>query len=140
MVAQAFIYYAPILFKSIGQSDEMSLVLSGIFDALQLVGVIIAFILIDKVGRRPLAIWGAVGNMICYVVIAGLVGSYQGHWSDNTAAGWACVAMAFLFIIVFGASYSPLGWALPPEVFPVAYRSKGVAFSVAVNWLSNFIV
>jgi hypothetical protein len=48
--------------------------------------------------------------------------------------------MAFLFIIIFGASYSPLGWALPPEVFPIGIRSKGVAFSVAINWLSNFTV
>ncbi|KAJ0274782.1 hypothetical protein COL940_009179 [Colletotrichum noveboracense] len=48
--------------------------------------------------------------------------------------------MAFLFIIIFGASYSSLGWDLPPEVFPNGMRSKGVAFSVAVNWLSNFTV
>ena len=118
----------------------MSLILSGIFNALQIVGVCIAFVLIDKIGRRPLAIGGGIGNMICYVVIAALVGRYENNWSENTTAGWACVAMAFLFIIVFGASYSSLGWALPPEVFPVSLRSKGVAFSVAVNWLSNFTV
>ncbi|RMY17561.1 hypothetical protein D0865_16769, partial [Hortaea werneckii] len=48
--------------------------------------------------------------------------------------------MAFLFIIIFGASYSPLAWALPPEIFPISIRSKGVALSVSINWLSNFIV
>lgn len=69
-----------------------------------------------------------------------LVGKYGGIWAENTSAGWACVTMAFLFIVVFGASYSSLGWALPPEVFPVSIRSKGVAFSVAINWLSNFTV
>ncbi|KAK9770042.1 putative Major facilitator superfamily (MFS) profile domain-containing protein [Seiridium cardinale] len=136
----AFIYYAPTLFRNIGQSDDMSLVISGIFNALQIVGVCIAFVLIDRIGRRPLAIGGGLGNMTCFVIIAALVGKYEGIWSQNTSAGWACVAMAFLFIIVFGASYSSLGWALPPEVFPVGLRSKGVAFSVAVNWLSNFTV
>ena len=118
----------------------MSLVLAGVFNTLQIVGVIIAFGLIDRVGRRPLAIGGAIGNLICYVVIAALFGTYSDDWANNTAAGWACVAMAFLFIIIFGASYSPLGWALPPEVFPIGIRSKGVAFSVAINWLSNFTV
>lgn len=73
-------------------------------------------------------------------IIAVLVGKYGGIWAENTSAGWACVTMAFLFIVVFGASYSSLGWALPPEVFPVSIRSKGVAFSVAINWLSNFTV
>ncbi|KAK2762370.1 high-affinity glucose [Colletotrichum kahawae] len=135
-----FIYYAPTLFRNIGQSDDMSLILSGIFNALQIVGVLIAFILIDRIGRRPLAVYGGIGNMICFVVIAALVVTYDGRWGENTSAGWACVAMAFLFIIIFGASSSSLGWALPPEVFPNGMRSKGVAFSVAVNWLSNFTV
>ncbi|KAF4941029.1 Sugar transporter STL1 [Colletotrichum fructicola] len=135
-----FIYYAPTLFRNIGQSDDMSLILSGIFNALQIVGVFIAFVLIDRIGRRPLAIYGAIGNMICFVVIAALVGTFNSQWGENTSAGWACVAMAFLFIIIFGASYSSLGWALPPEVFPNGMRSKGVAFSVSVTWLSNFTV
>ncbi|KAF5509045.1 Sugar transporter STL1 [Colletotrichum fructicola] len=135
-----FIYYAPTLFRNIGQSDDMSLILSGIFNALQIVGVFIAFVLIDRIGRRPLAIYGAIGNMICFVVIAALVGTFDSQWGENTSAGWACVAMAFLFIIIFGASYSSLGWALPPEVFPNGMRSKGVAFSVSVTWLSNFTV
>lgn len=45
-----------------------------------------------------------------------------------------------LLIIVFGVSYSPLGWALPSEVFTTASRSKGVALSTCVNWLANFVV
>lgn len=118
----------------------MSLILSGIFNALQIVGVCVAFVLIDRIGRRPLAIGGGIGNLTCFVIIAVLVGKYGGIWAENTSAGWACVTMAFLFIVVFGASYSSLGWALPPEVFPVSIRSKGVAFSVAINWLSNFTV
>ncbi|KAI7499854.1 hexose carrier protein [Hortaea werneckii] len=136
----AFIYYAPTLFVNIGQSEGMALILSGVFNCLQLVGVLIAFLLIDRVGRRPLAIFGSMGMTTCYVIIAGLLGIYAGNWSNNTSAGWACVAMAFLFIIIYGASYSPLGWALPPEIFPISLRSKGVALSVSINWLSNFIV
>ncbi|KAL3478507.1 hypothetical protein BJX99DRAFT_245478 [Aspergillus californicus] len=85
------------LFRSLGQSDEMSLVLSGVFNVLQLVGFFIY-------------------------------------------AGWACVAFAFLFILIFGVSYSPLGWALPSEVFTTASRSKGVALSTCVTWLANFII
>ncbi|KAF4553587.1 Sugar (and other) transporter-like protein 63 [Elsinoe fawcettii] len=136
----AFIYYAPTLFRSIGQSDEMSLVLSGIFNVLQLVAVAICFVIIDKVGRKPLAIFGGFGACIAYAVIAALAGVYGENWSANPAAGWACVAMAFLFIMVYGVSYSPLGWALPPEVYPTSMRSKGVALATCLNWLCNFTV
>lgn len=136
----AFIYYAPTLFRSIGQSDENALILSGIFNILQLIAVVVCFIIIDKVGRRPLAIFGGFGSAAAYAVIAVLAGLYSKDWQANPAAGWACVAMAFTFILVYGVSYSPLGWALPAEVFPNALRSKGVAAATCVNWLCNFIV
>lgn len=136
----AFIYYAPTLFESLGNSSETSLILSGVFNVLQLVTVVVCFLIIDKVGRRPLAIIGAFGCATCYLVIAVLTGLFEDDWSGHTAAGWACVAMAFIFILIFGATYSCLGWALPPEVFPTSVRSKGVALAVAVNWLSNFTI
>ncbi|OQE13132.1 hypothetical protein PENFLA_c053G02451 [Penicillium flavigenum] len=136
----AFIYYAPTLFRSLGQSDEMSLILSGVFNILQLVGVFICVATIDRVGRRPLAIFGGFGCAICYVIISILSGLFSSDWTAHSAAGWACVAFAFLFILVFGVSYSPLGWALPSEVFTTASRSKGVALATCINWLSNFII
>ncbi|GAT26304.1 high-affinity glucose transporter [Aspergillus luchuensis] len=135
----AFIYYAPTLFTSIGQKGEMSLILSGVFNSLQLLTVLVCFFTIDKVGRRPLAILGGFLMGACYVVIAVLMALYGPNWA-NPSAGWACVAMAFLYILVYGNTYSPLGWALPSEVFPNVLRSKGVALSTCVNWLSNFIV
>lgn len=136
----AFIYYAPTLFESLGQTSEMSLIMSGIFNVLQLVAITVCLCIIDKVGRRPLAIWGAVGTTIAWTVMAALVGTYSKSWLQHPAAGWGAVAMAFLFILVFGATYSPLGWALPTEVFPSTARSKGVALATAVNWLGNFTV
>ncbi|EYE90436.1 sugar porter family MFS transporter [Aspergillus ruber CBS 135680] len=135
----AFIYYAPTLFESIGQKGEMTLILSGVFNCLHLVTVIICFLIIDKVGRRPLAIFGGFAMGACYIIVAVLSALYGPDWT-NTSAGWACVAMAFIFVLIFGNTYSPLGWALPSEVFPNAVRSKGVALSTCVNWLSNFIV
>lgn len=136
----AFIYYAPTLFESIGQSAEMALILSGVFNILQLVAVAICFVVIDKLGRRPLAIIGGFGSCACYVIIAALAGVYEKDWAANTAAGWACVAMAFCFIMVYGVSFSPLGWALPAEVYPNSQRAKGVALATCVNWLANFTV
>ncbi|KAE8375037.1 general substrate transporter [Aspergillus bertholletiae] len=136
----AFVYYAPTLFESLGQTSEMSLVLSGVFNILQFVAAIICFLLIEKIGRRPLAIGGAFGMAAAYVIIAVLSGVYSKDWHAHMAAGWACVAMAFVFILLYGVSYSPLGWAMPSEIFSTTSRSKGVALSTCVIWLSDFIV
>ncbi|KAM0229643.1 hypothetical protein ACHAPO_009907 [Fusarium lateritium] len=136
----AFIYYAPTLFQSLGQSSEMSLIMSGVFNMLQLVAVTVCFFIIDKVGRRPLAIWGGIGGGTAWGIMAVLVGVFSDKWGSNAAAGWAAVAMAFCFILIYGVSYAPLGWALPAEVFSNASRSKGVALATATVWLFNFIV
>lgn len=54
----AFVYYAPTLFESIGQGEEMATTLSGVFNCLQLVAVFICFVVIDRVGRRLLChVW-----------------------------------------------------------------------------------
>ncbi|KAM5343842.1 hypothetical protein ACJ41O_012379 [Fusarium nematophilum] len=94
----AFIYYVPTLFQSLEQSSGMSLVMSGIFNVLQLVALIVCFLTIGKLGRRPLAIFGALGGGIAWTVMAALTGVFSKDWKSNPAAGWAAVAMAFLFV------------------------------------------
>lgn len=136
----AFIYYAPTLFKGLGQTEEMSIILAGVFDIAQFVAVVPCILLIDKIGRRPLAIYGAFGMAFSYAVISVLSGLYSTDWLAHVAAGWGCVAMVFMFVVVYGATYSPLGWALPSEVFSNATRSKGVAISSCTIWLSDFVV
>ncbi|KAI7462511.1 hexose carrier protein [Hortaea werneckii] len=135
----AFIYYAPTLFTSLGQAD-LSLILAGTLNIGQLVAVMAAFLIVDAVGRRTLAIWGALAMGVPYVVIAALYGLYSDNWPVHPAAGWACVAMAYVYICAYGISYSALAWALPSEVYSTVQRSKGVALATATVWLSNFIV
>ncbi|TDZ68060.1 MFS glucose transporter mfs1 [Colletotrichum trifolii] len=114
--------------------------MSGVFNVLQLVAVAACFFIIDKVGRRPLAIFGGLGGGTAWAIMAVLVGVYSKDWTANPPAGWAAVAMAFVFVLLYGISYSPLGWILAAEVYPNSHRSKGVALGTATVWLCNFIV
>jgi hypothetical protein len=43
-------------------------------------------------------------------------------------------------ILAFGASWGPVPWAMPSEIFPSSLRAKGVGLSTASNWLNNFII
>lgn len=45
-----------------------------------------------------------------------------------------------IYVLAYAASYGPLGWTLPAEVFPSSKRAKGVGASVAMGWLANFII
>lgn len=88
----AFVYYAPILFTSLGQPYEMSLILSGMINIGQLIGVVPAMMYIDRLGRRGLAIWGAVGMGTAHAVMSGVYGAFGDVWPENPAAAWTCVA------------------------------------------------
>lgn len=60
----AFVYYAPTLFKALGQSEENAIILSGMINICQLVGACVIVLVLDQVGRRKLAIGGGIGMMV----------------------------------------------------------------------------
>lgn len=104
----AFVYYAPTLFTSLGQTEHNSLILAGMINIGQFVGVVPAMIFMDNMGRRNLAIWGAIGMGIPHVIMAGLYGSYGNSWPDHAAAGWACVAFVCKRRLFLSAPFPPL--------------------------------
>lgn len=89
-----FIYYAPLLFISLGLDTEMSLIVSGALNIWQLCAICLCFFIIDHVGRRPLAIFGGFASMFPYIVMAILVSKYSDNWPAHPGPGWACIAMA----------------------------------------------
>lgn len=75
-----------------------------------------------------------------HLIISILVGIYSDDWPSHRPQGWASVAMLLFYMIAFGASWGPVPWALPSEIFPSSLRAKGVALSTCSNWLNNFII
>jgi MFS family permease len=63
----------------------------------QLVGVVPTTLLIDQMGRRPLAIWGAIGMAIPHTIMAGLTSAYSDDWPSHQGVGWFCVALVCKF-------------------------------------------
>ncbi|KAL4895131.1 general substrate transporter [Aspergillus ambiguus] len=136
----ALIYYSPTLFKTMGLDYDQQLLMSGILNVTQLVGVSTSVWTMDSLGRRTLLLGGALGMTISHVIIAILVGLYSENWPAHRPQGWVSVAFLLVYMIAFGASWGPVGWAMPSEVFPSSLRAKGVAISTCSNWINNFII
>ncbi|EAT80651.2 hypothetical protein SNOG_12239 [Parastagonospora nodorum SN15] len=117
----ALIYYSPSLFKTLGQNYEMQLLLSGIINCTQLVGVATSLWTMDRFGRRPLLLIGAGLMFICHLIIAVLVGKFGDRWASYAVEGWVAVAFLFFYMFSFGATWGPVPWAMPSEIFPSAY-------------------
>ncbi|KAF2018401.1 general substrate transporter [Aaosphaeria arxii CBS 175.79] len=136
----ALIYYSPSLFATLGQDYEMQLLLSGIINVTQLVGVVTSLWTMDGFGRRPLLLGGALLMFISHLIIAVLVGKFGHDWATYSTQGWVAVAFLFFYMFSFGATWGPVPWSVPSEIFPSSLRAKGVALSTCSNWLNNFII
>lgn len=134
----------------------MSLILSGMVNICQLVAGIPVFLYLDKMGRRKLAIFGGIAMGIPHMIMAGIVSKYNDKWVDHPEIGWFGVALICespnttvstltdryldIYVLAYAASYGPLAWTLPAEVFPSSKRAKGVGAATAMVWLANFII
>ncbi|KAK5951431.1 hypothetical protein OHC33_007487 [Knufia fluminis] len=123
-----------------GMNYNMQLILGGILNITQLVGVITSLYTMDKFGRKPLLLFGSITMCICHIIIAVLVGLYFGNWDGQEDKAAVAVVFLFLCMLFFGSSWGPVPWAMPSEIFPSSIRGKGVAWSTCSDWLNNFII
>ncbi|KAI0426454.1 general substrate transporter [Xylaria sp. FL1042] len=136
----AFVYYAPTFFAALGQDDKKALILAGIINVAQFIANVPALVFLDKIGRRKVAVGGALAMAVPHIIIAGLIGKFGDDWASHVAAGWFAVALIYIYVLCFAASYGPLAYTLPAEVFPTSKRAKGVGASTAMLWAANFII
>ncbi|KAF8317607.1 general substrate transporter [Clavulina sp. PMI_390] len=137
----AVLFYGPALMRSMGlQGDTVMLVSSGFVNITQFLAVIPAIVFIDRLGRRPLLMTGAILMAISHAIIAGLVLYGHTDWAQHQTAAWFAVGMIYVFTASYGVSFGPVSWVLPNEIFPLTVRSKGVGLSTASNWTNNFFV
>lgn len=136
----SLIYYLPPLFSTMGVESNTQLVLFGILNVTQIVGVTTSLYTVDRYGRRPLLLVGSVGMTICHIIIAVLVGFYNKTWKTHKDKGWVSVAFLFIYMLLFGMTWGPVPWAMPSEIFPSVLRGESVAWSTCSNWFNNFII
>nr|OQO28289.1 hypothetical protein B0A51_03908 [Rachicladosporium sp. CCFEE 5018] len=107
----AVLYYAPKIFGYLGQSSTTtSLLATGVVGIVMWLATIPAVMYVDKLGRKPILVVGAIGMALCHFIIAVLYAKNADQWPTHKAAGWAAVAMVWLFVVHFGYSWGPCAW------------------------------
>lgn len=123
-----------------GLDYEMQLTMSGVLNICQVVACFWSLWGMDRFGRRPLLLGGAVCMVISHLIISVLVGKFSNSWPTHTAEGWTSVAFLLFFMLTYGGTWGPIPWAMPAEIFPASLRAKGMAFATMSNWFNNFII
>lgn len=135
------LYYAPQIFETFGFTDTTTdLLATGVTGILQILFTIPAVLFLDKFGRKSFLITGAIGMMVCHIVVAALQGSFENSWPTHRAGGWAAIVFIWLFAVNFAYSWGPVTWVLAQEIFPNSLRSRGVSIVASTNWIFNFVI
>ncbi|KAK6147568.1 hypothetical protein DH2020_018480 [Rehmannia glutinosa] len=137
-------FYAPVLFKTLGFGGSASLMSSVITGIVNMFATGVSIYGCDRWGRRSLFLEGGIQMLIFQVAIAALIGSKFGVTGNVTEipTSFASVVVACICVYVAGFAWSwgPLGWLYPSEIFPLEIRSAAQSVVVAVNMLSTFVV
>lgn len=151
----AILYYAPTIFSDLGlSSNSVSLLATGVVGIAMFLAtsklatqpplralsyhtnraIVPAVLYVDKLGRKPVLISGAIGMAACHFIISGIVASFEDDWPNHQGAGWAACAMVWLFVVFFGYSWGPCSWIVMSEIWPLANRPYGIALGASSNW------
>jgi MFS family permease len=94
----ALIYYSNTLFStSLGFSDHLSALMSGFLQTWFFIASFIPWLLIDRVGRRPLLLSMISVMAAVMIVQTGLIYNVQNNTSIATSCGIGAAVMLFLF-------------------------------------------
>lgn len=125
------LYYAPEIFRTLGEGTDSALLQTIIIGAINLLFTVIAILSVDKFGRKKLMIIGAIGMAISMISL-GIV-----FYSQRM--GIAALLFMLTYIAGFAMSWGPVTWVLLSEIFPNSIRGV-MSLAVAAQWIANLIV
>jgi len=136
-------YYSTTLWKSVGFEESDSFTISVITSVTNIAVTFVAIALVDRVGRRPILLFGSAGMTLSLATMA--LAFSQADTVDGAPSlpgGWGPIALvaANIFVVSFGASWGPVVWVLLGEIFPTRIRARALGVAAAAQWIANFAI
>ena len=140
----AVMYYSNTIWEAVGFTPQQAFLTSLITTGINVIFTIVAIMLVDRVGRKPLLLVGSVGMFLTLGTLAVVFGTAPVNSAGQPmlADGPDVVALiAFnLYVAFFAATWGPIVWVLLGEMFSNRIRAAAIAVAAAAQWVANFIV
>lgn len=135
---EAVMLYSPRIFKQAGVTSKNKLLLAVIgIGVTKVVCLIIATMLLDRIGRRRLLLI-SLGGMICALSVLGFSLTMADQSAEKLV--WALglsIASTYITVGFFNIGLGPVTWVYSSEIFPLRLRAQGASIGVAVNRVVN---
>lgn len=137
-------YYGATLWQAAGFTEADALMQNVISGSVNVLFTFVAIALIDKVGRKPLLMIGALGQAVMLGILAILfsMGTANVATGDLELGGLGIYALlaANGYIAFFAVTWGPIMWVMLGEMFPNQFRGAALAVCGLIHWSSNFAV
>jgi len=125
------LYYAGNIFRNMGASTDSSLLQTIIVGAINLLFTLVAILSVDRFGRKPLMILGA----LCM----GLSMTCLGFSFYLGQPGMLALVFMLTYTAGFAMSWGPVTWVLLSEIFPNSVRGA-MSIAVSAQWIANLLI
>ncbi|MCL7051388.1 hypothetical protein MKW94_019556 [Papaver nudicaule] len=137
----AIMFYAPVLFQTVGFKNDASLLSSVIIGLVNVLSTLVSIKTVDKFGRRALLLQACCQMFITQTIIGIiLLADLKATGSLVHVQAIVVVLLVCLFVMSFAWSWGPLGLLIPSETFPLETRTTGFAFAVSSNMFFTFVI
>ena len=120
-------YYGTSIFQNSGIKNSFTI--SLITSIINVCSTFPGLYLVEKWGRRPLLLFGAIGMFVCQYIVA-IVSTTSG----SLVANKVLIAFVCIYIFFFACSWGPCAWVVTGELFPLKVRAKAISMTTATNW------
>ncbi|BFM09428.1 sugar porter family MFS transporter [Halioxenophilus aromaticivorans] len=114
-------YFSTVLWNSVGFDESDAFAISVVTSFINVAATVVAIVLVDRIGRKPLLMMGSAIMCVSLAVMALAFGSsdtVNGQLTLPEPWGPVALVAANLFVIGFGISWGPVVWVLLGEMFP----------------------
>ncbi len=131
------VYYGPKILMAAGYQDAAALLSQAGFGLINLVFTILALLVIDRWGRRPLLVGGMAVVSLALAVLGGLfLFAAQGAVVSKTV-GLLIGLVICVYMASIAFSICAVIWVLTPEIFPNRIRGRAASIATFANWCTN---
>jgi len=143
----AVLYFAPHMFENMGSTTTEAFSQSAWFVGVTMTLFTLgATFTVDKLGRKPLLVAGAV-IMAAAMITLGCLFNWHLVNATGAAAGsaaggssYVAISAVVVYIIGFSFSWGPVTWVMLSEIYPNSIKGKAMSIGVAAQWIANFVV
>jgi sugar porter (SP) family MFS transporter len=129
----AVLYYAPRIFERAGFTRMSAIGQSTIVGFVNILFTIVAIVLVDRIGRKPLLLTAAGGMGISLLLLGAA-------FRSQAFSGPLILGLILLYIAFFAMAMGPIVWVVMAEIFPTRMRGSAMAIATVILWVSDFAV